>query len=175
MKGCNFHYDTNINNAWVAFKLGGACAEGRIKPQTAYKFLDIIDKFKPKSNMFVIAGDYDDRFGETLTNLYRSQYVVVLEEYCKEKNISKDMARATLDDEKKAVMSAKALNAYVEKITTEEEKRIVSLTEIAECDIASDIYDGHIKGIEKGEKTLNNKTRLYLGLSQLAKGEENTL
>lgn len=172
MRGSNFHYDTNVNNAWVAFKLGGACSEGKLSIDAAHKFLEVIDKFKPKSNMFVIAGDYDDRFGETLTNLYRYEYAVVLETYCKEKNISKDMAISSLDDNTKRILNAKALNEYVEQITMEENGKVISLTEIAECDIANDIYDGQIKGNNLAEKVLSSKAKTYLGIKHMAADEE---
>ena len=158
-------YNFKVTNTSVAFQLGNACGEGLIDTQAAFKFIRIIDEYKPRGgNLFSAPGDYDDRFGETLLNLYRTLYYRELDSYCKSQGYA-DYSMVSKEDLSK--LKAITLNKYVDNVTSTNSKgKSISLTEFACCDIAVGIYEDAIKGVKEAEELLDKKSKKYFGIKE---------
>lgn len=160
-------YNFKVTNTSVAFQLGNACGEGLIDTKAALKFITIIDDYKPRGgNVFSAPGDYDDRFGETLVNLYRTLYYRELDSYCKKQGY---VDYSIVSKEDQAQVKAIALNKYVESVTSTNYKgKSITLTEFAGCDIATGIFEDAIKGVKEAEELLDKNTIKYLGIKEIS-------
>ena len=163
----------NNNNAWVKFKIQNAYNSGLLSESVACDFVEIVDKFKNRNFYFSMPGDFDDRFSETLKNIFEFFYNKEVEVYAKEKGINLEPKYIKLTNEDMAVLRARALNNYVLSITREDYGRQVKLTDIAGEDIAGEIYDLILKQDNAAAVAeFNKKTCEHLGVQFVPNGEE---
>lgn len=162
-----------MNNAWVKFKVQNAYNCGIVSESVASDFVELVNRFKNRNNYYAMPGDFDDRFSETLKNIFDWFYMKEVEEYAKKEGIEAEPRFIKVPGEKMAELRARALNNYVGAITRKDYGRTVTLTGIAGEDIAEEIYELILKqNNENALKELNEQTRKHLNLS-LCVGENN--
>lgn len=153
------------SNAWVKFKLQNAYNIGLISESVANELIELVDRFRPKSNLFVMPGEFDDRFTETLKNIYGYCYSIELEKYAKEKGFDRDIRFVNIPKEDIAVLRARALNNYVSAVTREDYGKKITLTSIAGEDVSGEIYELIQKQeSEEAMSEINEATYNFLGV-----------
>ena len=155
---------TNIN---VKMQLKYEYSEGLIDPWAYNKFIDLIDGFKPQSNYYMQPGDFDDRFSETMNNLFRSLRDKRIEEYKEEKNLRGKLQYGDIPKSDMAVLCARALNDFCDAVTYEKDGKTVSLINIASFELSSEMsaflsedYAAEAKSI------INDKTKKLIGFKE---------